>query len=86
MWMRSCAICKALLHELQLCRSVRCQCGLVGPLGAHRARGGHEHCAGIIRASAGVRYFCFSRGQQVQRLSTMSEGDDAPPTYSQANT
>src|SRR6266849_5917759 len=29
MWMRSCAICKALLHKLQLCESVRCQCGWV---------------------------------------------------------
>ncbi len=29
MWMRSCAICKAILHKLQLCESVRCQCGWV---------------------------------------------------------
>ncbi len=29
MWMRSCAICKALLHKLRLCESVRCQCGWV---------------------------------------------------------
>jgi DNA-directed RNA polymerase subunit RPC12/RpoP len=29
MWMRSCAICKALLHKLQLRESVRCQCGWV---------------------------------------------------------
>jgi hypothetical protein len=29
MWMRSCAICKALLHKLQLCESVRRQCGWV---------------------------------------------------------
>jgi hypothetical protein len=29
MWMRSCAICKALLHKFQLCESVRCQCGWV---------------------------------------------------------
>jgi hypothetical protein len=29
MWMRSCAICKALLNKLQLCESVRCQCGWV---------------------------------------------------------
>ena len=29
MWMRSCAICKALLHKLRLCESVRCQCGWI---------------------------------------------------------
>jgi len=29
MWMRSCAICKALLRKLRLCDSVRCQCGWV---------------------------------------------------------
>src|SRR5580700_2390754 len=29
MWMRSCAICKALLNKLRLCESVRCQCGWV---------------------------------------------------------
>src|SRR6266478_5565088 len=29
MWMRSCAICKALLHKHQFCESVRCQCGWV---------------------------------------------------------
>ena len=27
MWMRSCAVCKAILHKLRLCDSVRCQCG-----------------------------------------------------------
>jgi hypothetical protein len=27
MWMRSCAVCKALLRKLRLCDSVRCQCG-----------------------------------------------------------
>jgi len=27
MWMRSCAICKALLRKFRLCDSVRCQCG-----------------------------------------------------------
>jgi hypothetical protein len=27
MWMRSCAVCKALLQKLRLCDSVRCQCG-----------------------------------------------------------
>src|SRR5262249_23200625 len=27
MWMGSCAACKALLHKLRLCDSVRCQCG-----------------------------------------------------------
>jgi hypothetical protein len=27
MWMRSCAVCKALLKKLRLCDSVRCQCG-----------------------------------------------------------
>src|SRR6266446_3282858 len=29
MWMRSCALCKALLHKLRLCDSVRCQCGWI---------------------------------------------------------
>jgi hypothetical protein len=29
MWMRSCAACKALLHKLMLCDSVRCQCGWI---------------------------------------------------------
>src|SRR5437016_5451205 len=29
MWMRSCAACKALLHKLRLCDSVRCQCGWI---------------------------------------------------------
>jgi hypothetical protein len=29
MWMRSCAICKGLLHKLRLCDSVRCQCGWI---------------------------------------------------------
>ena len=27
MWMRSCAVCKALLQKLTLCDLVRCQCG-----------------------------------------------------------
>ena len=27
MWMRSCAVCKALLRKLRLSDSVRCQCG-----------------------------------------------------------
>jgi hypothetical protein len=27
MWMRSCAICKALIRKLTLSDSVRCQCG-----------------------------------------------------------
>jgi hypothetical protein len=27
MWMRSCAICKALMKKLKLSDSVRCQCG-----------------------------------------------------------
>ena len=27
MWMRSCAVCKALLKKLQLCDSLGCQCG-----------------------------------------------------------
>ena len=27
MWMRSCAICKALMKKLRLSDSVRCQCG-----------------------------------------------------------
>ena len=27
MWMRSCAICKALLKKWQLGHTVRCQCG-----------------------------------------------------------
>jgi len=27
MWMRSCAVCKALLRKLQLSDSVRCECG-----------------------------------------------------------
>ena len=27
MWMRSCAVCKALLRKLRLCDSVRCSCG-----------------------------------------------------------
>jgi len=27
MWMRSCAVCKALLKKLRLIDSVRCQCG-----------------------------------------------------------
>ena len=27
MWMRSCAICKALLRKMKLSDSVRCQCG-----------------------------------------------------------
>ncbi len=27
MWVRSCAVCKALLRKLRLCDSVRCQCG-----------------------------------------------------------
>src|ERR1700751_6411322 len=27
MWMRSCAVCKALLKKFRLCDSVRCQCG-----------------------------------------------------------
>ena len=27
MWMRSCAVCKALLRKLRLWDSIRCQCG-----------------------------------------------------------
>ena len=27
MWMRSCAVCKALLRKLRLSDSIRCQCG-----------------------------------------------------------
>ena len=27
MWMRSCAVCKALLRKVRLSDSVRCQCG-----------------------------------------------------------
>jgi hypothetical protein len=27
MWMRSCAMCKALLRKARLCDSVRCECG-----------------------------------------------------------
>ena len=27
MWMRSCAICRALLRKPRLCDSVRCECG-----------------------------------------------------------
>jgi len=27
MWMRSCAVCKALLKKFRPCDSVRCQCG-----------------------------------------------------------
>ncbi len=27
MWMRSCAVCKALLRKLRLTDSVRCKCG-----------------------------------------------------------
>ena len=27
MWMRPCAICRALLQKLQLCDDVRCTCG-----------------------------------------------------------
>ncbi len=30
MWIRSCAVCKALLHKLQLCDSARCHCGWIG--------------------------------------------------------
>ena len=33
-----------------------------------------------------VVVFCFSRALQVLRSGTMSEGHDAPPTCSQANT
>jgi len=29
MWMTSCALCKALLHKVRLCDSVRCQCGWI---------------------------------------------------------
>ena len=29
MWMRSCAVCKALLQKVRLCDSVRCQCGWI---------------------------------------------------------
>jgi hypothetical protein len=29
MWMRSCAVCMALLHNIRLCDSVRCQCGWI---------------------------------------------------------
>jgi len=29
MWMRSCAVCKALLRKLRLCDSVRCHCGWI---------------------------------------------------------
>lgn len=29
MWMRSCAVCKALLRKNRLCDSVRCQCGWI---------------------------------------------------------
>jgi hypothetical protein len=27
MWMRSCAVCKAVMKKLRLCDSVVCQCG-----------------------------------------------------------
>jgi hypothetical protein len=30
MWMRSCAVSRALLRKLRLCASVRCQCGWIG--------------------------------------------------------
>jgi hypothetical protein len=29
MWMKLCAVCKALLHKLRLCDSVRCHCGRI---------------------------------------------------------
>ena len=29
MWLRSCAVCKALLRKFRLCDSVRCSCGWV---------------------------------------------------------
>jgi len=29
MWIRSCAVCKALLRRLRLCDSARCNCGWV---------------------------------------------------------
>ena len=52
----------------------------------YNAQAACEHCEGIIRHERWCQTLLLLTPQQVRRLGTMSEGHDAPPTCSQANT
>jgi hypothetical protein len=55
MWMRSCAICKALMKKLRLSDSVRCQCGGSGRAIRIESRlQSRKQRAGILEQKAGL--------------------------------